>query len=84
VRTFIDPAGYEGVEYAGEVAFTPDGDWLVWSFSNEGDTLWEVGTGRKVGQLDGNPNASALGFSTDGKWLAGEANTKLYLWQRQN
>ena len=31
VRTFEEHGQYENPHYAGEIAFTPDGDWLVWS-----------------------------------------------------
>jgi len=85
VRTFEEHGQYENPHYAGEIAFTPDGDWLVWSDLSGTCTLWEVGTGRRVGKIEDWPGAGgAVGFSTDGKWLAAEAYTKLYLWQRQD
>ena len=53
VRTFEEHGQYENPHYAGEIAFTPDGDWLVWSDLSGICTLWEVGTGRKVGKIEG-------------------------------
>jgi WD40 repeat protein len=69
---------------SGDVAITPEGDWLAWSSFN-GVTLWEVGTGRKVGKLGGPTSLTrAARFSADGKWLAATSGTEVYLWQRQD
>jgi hypothetical protein len=84
VRTYVEHDKYALEPRAGDVAFTPDGDWLAWS-SFDGVTLWEVGTGHKVAHLEGPINLTASPvFSADGKWLAATSGTEVYLWQRQD
>jgi sugar lactone lactonase YvrE len=87
----IRPSDSGKAAQAAHLAFSPDGDWLLTSDAMV-NTWWEVGTGRKVGQLydrdtehQGTSGAAELRFSADGKWLAiHPPNFPVSLWERQD
>ena len=71
-RQARSPGAYENM------AFSPDGRWLV--AGGEGSTvkIWEVQTGRELKTLHGHTgDVCAVAFSSDGRWLAtaGEVTT---------
>jgi WD40 repeat protein len=61
------------------VAFSPDGRWLA---SGSRGMLWEVATGRAVGNFGSpTPPVFSVAFSPDGRWLAsGSAGNTIFLW----
>jgi hypothetical protein len=63
----INRFSLEGRDCIRAVAFAPNENWLCGADNNM-PTLWDVTTGQKVRQIQG--DSYSLTFSPDGKWLA--------------